>query len=88
MGPSAAWYVFLTYWPESDDANSLIDGPALRATAIMTYATYLYNSGNTTYVTDTLWPIIELDLNYVAEYWNESTSVSPLPGQCVFQPDT
>ena len=54
----------------------------------MTYATYLYNSGNTTYVTDTLWPIIELDLNYVAEYWNESTSVFPLPGQCVFQPDT
>ncbi|KZT67263.1 carbohydrate-binding module family 20 protein [Daedalea quercina L-15889] len=49
------------------------DGPALRSTAIMTYATYLYNSGNTTYVTDTLWPIVELDLNYVAEYWNEST---------------
>ncbi|PCH39892.1 carbohydrate-binding module family 20 protein [Wolfiporia cocos MD-104 SS10] len=49
------------------------DGPALRATAIMAYATYLYENGNTSYVTDTLWPIIELDLGYVAEYWNEST---------------
>ncbi|KAF9811041.1 hypothetical protein IEO21_06707 [Rhodonia placenta] len=49
------------------------DGPALRATAVMSYATYLYNSGNTTYVTDTLWPIIELDLNYVAGNWNQST---------------
>ena len=49
----------------------------------MTYATYLYNSGNTTYVTDTLWPIIELDLNYVATYWNESTSVYSLSLHCV-----
>ncbi|KAI0736308.1 glucoamylase [Fomitopsis betulina] len=49
------------------------DGPALRATAIITYATHLYNSGNTTYVTGTLWPIIELDLNYVAGNWNQST---------------
>ncbi|TFY50912.1 hypothetical protein EVJ58_g10834 [Rhodofomes roseus] len=49
------------------------DGPALRATAILTYATHLWNSGNTTYVTNTLWPIIELDLNYVADNWNQST---------------
>ncbi|EPS97511.1 hypothetical protein FOMPIDRAFT_154119 [Fomitopsis schrenkii] len=49
------------------------DGPALRATAIITYATHLYNSGNTSYVTNTLWPIIELDLNYVAGNWNQST---------------
>ncbi|KAH9936549.1 glucoamylase [Fomitopsis serialis] len=49
------------------------DGPALRATAIMTYATYLWNSGNTSYVTETLWPVIELDLNYVADNWNQST---------------
>ena len=44
----------------------------------MTYATYLWNSGNTTYVTDTLWPIIELDLNYVADNWNQSTCVHVL----------
>ncbi|CCL98856.1 uncharacterized protein FIBRA_00862 [Fibroporia radiculosa] len=49
------------------------DGPALRSTAIITYATYLWNSGNTSYVSDSLWPIIELDLNYIATYWNFST---------------
>nr|BAA08436.1 glucoamylase G2 [Agroathelia rolfsii] len=49
------------------------DGPALRATAIMTYATYLYNNGNTSYVTNTLWPIIKLDLDYVNSDWNQTT---------------
>lgn len=33
----------------------------------------LYNSGNTSYVTNTLWPIIQLDLDYVASNWNQST---------------
>ncbi|KAG6813739.1 hypothetical protein H0H92_007691 [Tricholoma furcatifolium] len=49
------------------------DGPALRSTAIMTYANWLISQGNTSYVTDTLWPILELDLNYVADNWNQST---------------
>ncbi|KAG6808583.1 hypothetical protein H0H92_003644 [Tricholoma furcatifolium] len=49
------------------------DGPALRSTAIITYANWLISQGNTSYVTDTLWPILELDLNYVAENWNQST---------------
>ncbi|KIY48876.1 glucoamylase [Fistulina hepatica ATCC 64428] len=49
------------------------DGPALRSTALITWANYLLDEGNTSYVTDTLWPIIELDLDYVAEYWNDST---------------
>ncbi|KAK2461229.1 hypothetical protein APHAL10511_006756 [Amanita phalloides] len=49
------------------------DGPALRATALITWANYLLSNGNSSYVTGTLWPIIELDLNYVAKYWNETT---------------
>lgn len=49
------------------------DGPALRATAIITYANWLIANSNTSYVTSTLWPIIELDLNYVSSNWNETT---------------
>ncbi|KIK68980.1 carbohydrate-binding module family 20 protein [Collybiopsis luxurians FD-317 M1] len=49
------------------------DGPALRATALITWANYLLSEGNTSYVTDTLWPIISNDLNYVAQNWNQST---------------
>ncbi|EIN06838.1 glucoamylase [Punctularia strigosozonata HHB-11173 SS5] len=49
------------------------DGPALRATALITYANYLYGSGNTTFVTNTLWPVIKLDLDYIANNWNQTT---------------
>ncbi|KAI0373730.1 glucoamylase [Pilatotrama ljubarskyi] len=49
------------------------DGPALRATAIITYANWLLDNQNTTYVTNTLWPIIKLDLDYVTNNWNQST---------------
>ncbi|KAK0464222.1 glucoamylase [Desarmillaria tabescens] len=47
-------------------------GPALRATALITYANWLIANGNTSYVTSTLWPIIELDLGYVVTYWNQT----------------
>lgn len=33
----------------------------------------LWKNGRTSYVKDTLWPIIKLDLDYVAYYWNQST---------------
>ncbi|GBE83088.1 Glucoamylase [Sparassis crispa] len=49
------------------------DGPALRSTAMITYANWHIANGNTTYVNNTLWPIIQLDLNYVAGNWNFST---------------
>lgn len=49
------------------------DGPALRSTAIITYANWLIADGNTSYATDTLWPVIQLDLDYVASSWNQST---------------
>ena len=49
------------------------DGPALRSTAIITYANWLIENGNTSYATNTLWPVIQLDLDYVANNWNQTT---------------
>ncbi|KAJ3843576.1 glucoamylase [Lentinula raphanica] len=49
------------------------DGPALRSTALITWANFLLTEGNTSYVTNTLWPLIQNDLNYVAQNWNQST---------------
>ncbi|KAG5636633.1 hypothetical protein H0H81_007342 [Sphagnurus paluster] len=48
------------------------DGPALRSTALITWANFLLTQGNTSYVTGTLWPIIKLDLDYVASNWNQT----------------
>ncbi|KAG6863318.1 hypothetical protein C0993_012022, partial [Termitomyces sp. T159_Od127] len=44
------------------------DGPALRAITLITWA----NSLNTSQAEE-LWPIIKLDLDYVASTWNETT---------------
>ncbi|EIW74710.1 glycoside hydrolase family 15 protein [Coniophora puteana RWD-64-598 SS2] len=49
------------------------DGPALRSTAFITYANYLISKNNQTYVQNTLWPAIKLDLDYVAANWNQTT---------------
>ncbi|KAF8158198.1 glucoamylase [Crassisporium funariophilum] len=46
------------------------DGPALRAIALITYANWLLTNSNTTFVASTLWPILKLDLDYVATSWN------------------
>ncbi|KAG5645422.1 hypothetical protein DXG03_006246 [Asterophora parasitica] len=45
-------------------------GPALRAVALITWANHLLTQSNSSYVTGTLWPIIKLDLDYVASNWN------------------
>ena len=52
-----------------------VDGPALRATALITYANWLIENSNTTFVTNTLWPIIKLDLDYSEKYWNQTGCV-------------
>ncbi|KAI5981706.1 glycoside hydrolase family 15 protein [Pisolithus albus] len=49
------------------------DGPALRATTLITYANWLLQQDNVLYVTSALWPVIQLDLDYVASSWNLST---------------
>jgi hypothetical protein len=55
------------------ERHVLVDGPALRSTAIITYAEWLLAHHNASYVTKTLWPIIKLDLDYVATWWNQTT---------------
>jgi glucoamylase len=45
------------------------DGPALRATALIAYSRWLIANGYTSTVTSLVWPVIQNDLNYVAQYW-------------------
>lgn len=44
---------------------------------MITYANWLLSHNNATFVKNTLWPILKLDLDYVANFWNQSTYVSP-----------
>jgi glucoamylase len=45
------------------------DGPALRATTLITYAKWLINNGYSSTASSIVWPIVKNDLNYVAQYW-------------------
>ncbi|KII83020.1 carbohydrate-binding module family 20 protein [Plicaturopsis crispa FD-325 SS-3] len=49
------------------------DGPALRSTALITYANWLLDNNNSSFVSKTLWPIIKLDLDYVHDKWNSTS---------------
>ncbi|KAH7338218.1 glucoamylase [Rhizoctonia solani] len=46
------------------------DGPALRATTMMAYGTHL--GATNSYTTGTIWPYVKLDLDYVANNWNNT----------------
>ncbi|KAG4029361.1 hypothetical protein MFRU_016g01150 [Monilinia fructicola] len=48
------------------------DGPALRATAMVTYSKWLIANGYTSTVQNIVWPIIRNDLSYVTQYWNQT----------------
>ncbi|KAG6915629.1 hypothetical protein DXG01_010668 [Tephrocybe rancida] len=48
------------------------DGPALRSIALITYANWLLQHSNTTYVSEKIWPVVKLDLDYVSNRWNTS----------------
>ncbi|KAL1593749.1 hypothetical protein SLS60_010481 [Paraconiothyrium brasiliense] len=50
------------------------DGPALRATALITYTRYLLSTGidSDSAEAKDVWSVIENDLNYVAQYWNQT----------------
>ncbi|KAI9049786.1 hypothetical protein LZ554_005937 [Drepanopeziza brunnea f. sp. 'monogermtubi'] len=48
------------------------DGPALRATALITYSKWLVNNGYTSTARSLVWPIIQNDLSYVTQYWNQT----------------
>lgn len=49
------------------------DGPALRVIALTAYARRLISKDQSATVSSIIWPIIENDLSYVTEHWNEST---------------
>ncbi|KAI1863995.1 uncharacterized protein JN550_009274 [Neoarthrinium moseri] len=48
------------------------DGPALRATTLITYANWLVDNGYESTATSVVWPIVRNDLAYVAQYWNQT----------------
>ncbi|KAH8811544.1 Six-hairpin glycosidase-like protein [Xylogone sp. PMI_703] len=48
------------------------DGPALRATALITYSKWLINNGYSSTASSIVWPVIQNDLSYVAQYWNQT----------------
>lgn len=49
-----------------------LDGPALRLTAITTYANYLLDNDGELTVRDVLWPILDKDLQHIHENVNAS----------------
>ncbi|KAI9737239.1 MAG: hypothetical protein M1818_005771 [Claussenomyces sp. TS43310] len=48
------------------------DGPALRATTLIAYSQWLIENGYTSTVRSIIWPVLQNDLSYVAQYWNET----------------
>ncbi|KAK4866313.1 hypothetical protein LT330_008654 [Penicillium expansum] len=48
------------------------DGPALRATALISFGQWLIDNGYTTYAANIVWPVVRNDLSYVAQYWNQT----------------
>ncbi|KAF7314538.1 Glucoamylase [Mycena kentingensis (nom. inval.)] len=48
------------------------DGPALRATALITYSNWLLKNTSQSNVLSTVWPTIKLDLDYVVANWNQT----------------
>ncbi|KAI0064145.1 hypothetical protein BV25DRAFT_346927 [Artomyces pyxidatus] len=49
------------------------DGPALRAINLIKYANWLLDNENGSWVSDNLWPAIDLDLNWIAYHWPEES---------------
>ncbi|KAJ5951513.1 Six-hairpin glycosidase [Penicillium vulpinum] len=48
------------------------DGPALRATALISFGQWLIANDYTNYATNIVWPVVRNDLSYVAQYWNQT----------------
>ncbi|KAF9477190.1 glucoamylase G2 [Pholiota conissans] len=48
------------------------DGPALRATALISYGNWLIANSNSSFALSTVWPVVKLDLDYVAANWNST----------------
>ncbi|KFY94405.1 hypothetical protein V498_03882 [Pseudogymnoascus sp. VKM F-4517 (FW-2822)] len=48
------------------------DGPALRATVLASYGTWLVDNGYTATAQSVVWPVVANDLAYVVQYWNQT----------------
>ncbi|KFY07748.1 hypothetical protein V492_06848 [Pseudogymnoascus sp. VKM F-4246] len=48
------------------------DGPALRASALIAYGNYLIAQDKKDLALSNIWPIVQNDLSYVAQYWNQT----------------
>ncbi|XWX00858.1 hypothetical protein V2A60_008881 [Cordyceps javanica] len=48
------------------------DGPPLRAIAMISYSNWLIDNGYADTAKQIVWPVIQNDLNYVAQYWNQT----------------
>ncbi|KAK7948327.1 Glucoamylase [Apiospora aurea] len=48
------------------------DGPPLRALTMITYSKWLVNNGYQYTAKDLVWPVIQNDLAYTAQYWNQT----------------
>ncbi|CAM1503871.1 Fc.00g014620.m01.CDS01 [Cosmosporella sp. VM-42] len=48
------------------------DGPALRAVALIAYSKWLISNGYSSTASKIVWPILRNDLDYVAQYWNNT----------------
>jgi glucoamylase len=68
-----SWYLKLV----SECSPRTIDGPPLRALVLIKYAEWLLQpeQKNGTWVADNLWPAINLDLQWIATHWNQSSYV-------------
>jgi glucoamylase len=51
------------------------DGPPFRASVLIKYAEWLIKpeQNNGTWVADVLWPKLNLDLQWIASHWNQSS---------------
>ncbi|KAL2839805.1 putative glucoamylase precursor [Aspergillus pseudoustus] len=49
------------------------DGPALRASALIAYGNALIKSKQESLALDNIWPLVQNDLAYVGQYWNQTT---------------
>ncbi|KAF8076938.1 hypothetical protein FPV67DRAFT_439223 [Lyophyllum atratum] len=52
-------YWFNSVFGQNSTVELQRDGPALRANALFTWGNYLISQNNQSYVSDTLWPVIE-----------------------------
>lgn len=61
------------------------DGPALRATALISYSKWLINNGYSSTASSIVWPVIQNDLSYVSQYWYGMCLISPVMSLTILQ---